>query len=182
MNKKFFIPAIIVVILVVAGGFLAARNSAKQESENASKTEREVTLNEQLAGQNATSGTATPSATPVASPTPTPTPPPDSHFSGPGDSGEGVDTQVFEVDYNGTNFSPASLSVRVGDVVIFKNSSSSAFWPASNPHPQHTDYPEFDAKKPIAAGQSFQFKFTKAGTWGFHNHLNAGAKGTIIVK
>lgn len=89
---------------------------------------------------------------------------------------------VFEVTYNGTTFSPATINAKVGDVVIFKNSSDMSFWPASDPHPTHTNYPEFDAKQSITPGQTYQFKFTKTGSWGYHNHLNPSARGTIIVK
>lgn len=92
------------------------------------------------------------------------------------------DVQVFEVVYNGSEYSPATSTIRVGDIVIFKNNSKGSFQPASSPHPNHTDYPEFDAQKPIAAGQSFQFKFTKAGTWRFHDHLSSHVRGTIVVE
>lgn len=93
----------------------------------------------------------------------------------------GPDIQVFEVVYDGAKFSPASLSIKAGDVVIFKNSSQVNFWPASDPHPTHTDYPEFDAKKPIPPGGTFQFKFMQLGTWGYHNHLQAAATGVVKV-
>lgn len=93
----------------------------------------------------------------------------------------GPDIMVSEVVYDGTKFNPSSLSIKAGDVVIFKNKGTTAFWPASNPHPAHTDYPEFDAKAAIAPGGSFQFKFLKAGSWGYHNHLNPQATGVINV-
>ena len=89
--------------------------------------------------------------------------------------------QVFDIVYDGVAFSPSSLSVKNGDVVVFKNKSKAMFRPASNPHPTHVDYPEFDAKQPIPAGQSYQFKFAKVGTWKFHDHLNPGVQGTITV-
>lgn len=92
------------------------------------------------------------------------------------------DIQVEEIVYDGKNFQPSSLTVKVGDIVIFRNKSTKAFWPASNPHPAHTDYPEFDAKKAVAAGQTFEFKFTKEGTWKFHDHLNPTATGVVVVQ
>jgi plastocyanin len=69
-------------------------------------------------------------------------------------------------------------------------------WPASAFHPTHTVYsgtslsehcPDtagtaFDACKGFLPGQSWSFKFTKAGTWKYHDHLNPGATGTIVVE
>ena len=95
--------------------------------------------------------------------------------------GLGPDVLVAQVDYDGTKFSPAELNLKLGDIVIFKNLSKQDFWPASDPHPSHTAYPEFDAKKAIAGNGSFQFKFLKAGNWAYHNHLNPSAKGVINV-
>jgi plastocyanin len=91
------------------------------------------------------------------------------------------DTMVHQVSYDGTKFSPASLTVKVGDIVVFKNNSSGPFRVASDPHPTHTNYPEFDSKTPVAAGQTYEFKFTKIGSWGYHNHMNPSATGTIKV-
>ena len=65
---------------------------------------------------------------------------------------------------------------------MFKNKSTTDFWPASDPHPTHTGYPGFDSGKAVAANGKFNFQFNKAGTWGYHDHLNPGIKGTIIVK
>lgn len=90
--------------------------------------------------------------------------------------------KVYEVVFNGTAFAPNNLTINAGDTIVFKNSSSKNFWPASGPHPQHTNYPEFDPKKAVAAGANFEFKFTKVGEWPFHDHLTPTAFGKIIVK
>ncbi len=88
---------------------------------------------------------------------------------------------VHEVTYDGTKFTPASLTIKQGDIVFFQNNSEDVFWPASGPHPQHSNYPEFDAKKELASGKSFQFKFTKVGSWPYHDHLQPSVTGTIKV-
>lgn len=105
---------------------------------------------------------------------------PNAHFSNESDI-EGNDIQVEQVDYDGNHFTPALLNIKLGDIVFFKNSSSKAFWPASGPHPTHTAYPEFDAKKSLQPGDTFQFKFTKVGKWSYHNHLNPSVTGEINV-
>jgi plastocyanin len=102
-------------------------------------------------------------------------------FSDETDVNAGADVMVHEIAFNGTAFSPATLSIKQGDIVIFRNNSNKAFSPASAPHPAHTDYPEFDPKRQIAAGGSYQFKFEKVGSWRFHDHLTPSAFGTITV-
>lgn len=181
MNKKIIVPALIVVVLVVAAGFLAARKGAEHPDEKTAAQGNSVKVMESTtpAPETQTDASA-PVATPPAAPNPTPAPKPDTHFSS-GEEADGVDTQVFEISYDGTSYTPNTLSIKSGDIVVFKNKSKDKFWPASNPHPLHTDYPEFDPKKPVGAGQTYEFKFLKAGTWKFHDHLNPVARGTITV-
>jgi plastocyanin len=104
-------------------------------------------------------------------------------------SGTSVGVQVGEptaktytVEMSGDKFSPGSVTINAGDTVTFKNVGSNPHWPASAPHPTHTTYPEFDPKHEIAAGQSWSFTFDKVGTWRYHDHLNSGVVGVIIVK
>lgn len=86
------------------------------------------------------------------------------------------------VTYSETGFSPSILRVKAGTIVVFKNGESEAMWVASNPHPIHTDYSGFDAKRGYANGESYSFTFAKPGTWKYHNHLNPGEGGTIVVE
>lgn len=86
------------------------------------------------------------------------------------------------VTYTNSGFSPAILNIAQGDTVTFVNNSSGPMWVASDPHPTHTDYPGFDALKRYSPGQSYQFKFTKIGNWGYHDHVNESNTGTISVK
>jgi plastocyanin len=88
----------------------------------------------------------------------------------------------YEIIYTGEGFSPAVTSIAVGDTVMFINKSDESFFPASNPHPEHTDYPEFDAKTEIAPGQSYKFTFAKPGEWGYHDHMNSKMFGVVVVK
>ena len=91
-------------------------------------------------------------------------------------------TKTHIITYTETGFSPADLTIKTGDTIVFKNNSARAFWPASNDHPSHTIYPEFDPKKTIAAGESWSFTFTKVGSWKYHDHRAANLGGTITVK
>jgi plastocyanin len=83
--------------------------------------------------------------------------------------------------FDGNTFSPAQLTIAHGDTVVFSNKSDEPFWPASNLHPSHLVYGEFDPKKPVEAGGSWSFTFTKDGEWGYHDHIKSTIKGTITV-
>lgn len=86
------------------------------------------------------------------------------------------------VSFTGSGFSPSILTIKAGATVTFKNDSSINMWPASNPHPTHTDYPGFDAKMEIPPGGTYSFTFYNAGTWGYHDHPNPNIGGTIAVQ
>lgn len=82
--------------------------------------------------------------------------------------------------YTSRGFSPKTLTVPVGTAVTFV-SAGVPFWPASNFHPLHVMYPEFDSRKIIPSGELYTFTFDRIGRWRFHNHLRAADIGTIIV-
>ena len=86
------------------------------------------------------------------------------------------------VTYSATGFSPNSLTVKAGTTVTFKNETTGTMWVASDPHPTHTSYAEFDAKKGFASGESYSYTFNKVGSWSYHDHLHAGFKGIVIVE
>ncbi len=79
------------------------------------------------------------------------------------------------------SFDPEILTIKRGTTVEFKNVDTNAHWPASDIHPTHTIYPEFDPQKPIDAGTSWSFIFEKVGSWKDHDHLVPSTRGVIIV-
>ncbi len=78
-------------------------------------------------------------------------------------------------------FFPSTLTINQGDTVIFTTQLDQAFWPASDPHPTHDIYPEFDPKHPVDPDKSWSFKFDRIGSWKFHNHLDPSSRGVINV-
>lgn len=92
--------------------------------------------------------------------------------------------------YTDAGYTQNSLQIKAGETVIFKNQSSRAMWTASAAHPTHRVYPTtggcigstFDACKGIQPGDSWSFRFDIKGTWKYHNHLNPGDFGAIIVQ
>lgn len=91
----------------------------------------------------------------------------------------GANSHTVELQNSG--FYPSELKINKGDTVVFATSRSKRFWPASNLHPTHTIYPEFDPKKPIEPGKSWFFKFNKIGRWKYHDHLSPNFTGAINV-
>lgn len=78
-------------------------------------------------------------------------------------------------------FKPAELTIRVGEAVTFRNETDNLYWPASNLHPSHLIYSEFDPKEPVQPDASWSFTFTKVGGWQFHDHLAPYFTGVITV-
>ena len=93
------------------------------------------------------------------------------------------------VTYADTDYLPATLQVKKGETVTFKNQSPQSMWTASAVHPTHRGYPTtggclgstFDACKGVQSGDSWSFKFDIVGTWKYHNHLSPSNTGTIYV-
>lgn len=95
----------------------------------------------------------------------------------PGDAAPNIPTITFD----DRGFVPLRLEVEAGQPVRFANESDVLIWPASNIHPTHQIYPEFDARTPIEAGNSWTFTFDRPGFWRYHNHLGPERSGLVVV-
>lgn len=78
-------------------------------------------------------------------------------------------------------FFPRQLTVQQGEVVTFSTIDNQPFWPASNLHPSHTIYPEFDPERELNPSETWWFVFEKPGTWVYHDHLRPAYTGVIRV-
>ncbi|PIW36554.1 MAG: hypothetical protein COW24_05110 [Candidatus Kerfeldbacteria bacterium CG15_BIG_FIL_POST_REV_8_21_14_020_45_12] len=95
-----------------------------------------------------------------------------------------------------TGYVPALITVSRGEEVVFENLSNEERWPASDSHPTHTFYDDstleqhclnsqsaaFDACGPIASGDSWSFRFDRAGTFLYHDHLWPHLTGSVVVQ
>ena len=86
-----------------------------------------------------------------------------------------------EIIMRDNGFEPASLTVAAGTTVVFRNTGDNDHWPASDVHPTHERYSEFDPRKPIPPGGTWNFTFEKEGAWRFHDHLQQRFPGLITV-
>lgn len=78
-------------------------------------------------------------------------------------------------------FLPPEIKIKRNTIVRFVNTDSLWHWPASNLHPSHTLYPEFDPRKAVGPKEEWSFKFEKVGEWKFHDHLAPYSTGKVIV-
>jgi hypothetical protein len=90
-------------------------------------------------------------------------------------------SQEYVVTEKAWGFDPPELTIKKGDRVKFVSTNDKQFWPASDLHPTHEIYSDFDPKKPIEVNSSWTFKFTKEGVWKYHDHLFPISRGVIRV-
>lgn len=88
-------------------------------------------------------------------------------------------TQVIKMTANG--FEPREVTIDENTMVNFVNEDNADRWPASNTHPTHELYPEFDPKAPVPPGDLWIFKPTRTGTWKYHDHLYPHRRGTLTI-
>lgn len=101
--------------------------------------------------------------------------------------GQPAGTNKVEITSQG--FVPNTIRVSAGDTVTFTNMDAVPHWPAADEHPTHGNYPQgggcigsaFDACQGLKTGESFSFTFHARGIWKYHDHLNSGMIGTVIV-
>ncbi len=77
-------------------------------------------------------------------------------------------------------FTPNFVSVKAGMEVVFINSGNENHQIASDPHPLHTNLPGFNSGV-LKPGESYTYRFEKAGDWGYHDHLNPNLTGRVVV-
>ena len=78
-------------------------------------------------------------------------------------------------------FTPTDVQIKRCTTIIFKNTDTMPHWPASDFHPTHGTYPEFDPLVGIAPGKEWAFTFDKVGKWKYHDHLYPMIHGVIAV-
>jgi len=88
---------------------------------------------------------------------------------------------VVTVQITAKGFSPASITIKKGQAVEWVNDDTEIRWPASDPHPLHNIYPEFDPKQPIYPGEKWSFTFERIGKWGYHDHTFPVNTGSVSV-
>lgn len=95
-------------------------------------------------------------------------------------------TGPVTVTYDNTGFAPKEIVVTKGTTVSFDNKTETPIWVASDPHPEHLDYPEFDVVRVNGQypepGNDYSFTFDKTGVWTYHDHTLPGDIGMVTVQ
>ncbi len=97
------------------------------------------------------------------------------------DCGNSANFQTHLVEIKNQAFSPNSIQAKVCDHIKFINREDTLHEPAVGPHPTHTSYPGFDAKRPLQKGETFEFILNRPGTYSFHDHLHEEILGSINI-
>ncbi len=104
-----------------------------------------------------------------------------------GSTGGAIEVATIEISDNG--FSPATLTVKAGTTVTFKNVGTGDSWPASAKHPLHLVYLDQDSCFAgkftgcgIPGGGSWSYTFKQKGSWAYHDHLRSTLFGKIIIE
>lgn len=199
-KKKLLILAATLVAILVGGGLVFAQLSkSTDESVTHQPAEEKAKTVTQSEGSNIPADDTADETTNNNGTPPTSTPQTSTSNSGTADntgsgasstgsgssSGSGSTTtspKTYGISYTNSCFSPANLTIKKGDTVKFTNNSTKDMWPASDNHPSHTTYSEFDAKGSINPGGTYSFTFNKTGSWGYHDHLKPSCSGTITVQ
>jgi plastocyanin len=85
------------------------------------------------------------------------------------------------ITFDGTQFSPATLTVKSGAVLKVKNTSPQDLQMDSDPHPVHTDDTDLNVGL-VSPGQSKTFTVTKIGSFGYHDHLDPSIHAKITIE
>lgn len=96
-------------------------------------------------------------------------------------------TGTTTVTYDNNGFQPKEITITKGTTVNFIATTERRMWVASNPHPDHTDYPEFDTENDFGdhvpdGNKTYDFRFDKTGTWKYHNHSAPEHEAVIKVQ
>ena len=91
------------------------------------------------------------------------------------------------VSYVNTGFEPREGTIKVDDTVRFVNNSTGQVWIAASgsslyPAAQNgCGSSALDSCRALDPGESWEFTFTKKGSWRFANNLDKSVDGVIVV-
>jgi plastocyanin len=142
----------LIVIVVLAAGFVMVKNSSKtQPAGTANQTQTPTAMTEPSKAMKASV-----SATPEAM---------------------SQNTVTLTAD----GFSPATVTIKKGDKVVWVNKSGDTATVNSDNHPTHLLYPMLNLGS-FNDGEKLELVFDKAGKYTYHDHLHPSRRGTVVVE
>ncbi len=92
-----------------------------------------------------------------------------------------IDSPIQNIIYTNSGYNSDFVEIPIGKLLFFWNQSEIPMWTASDPHPLHTDFSPFDARRAYAPGGVFVYVFKTTGTYAYHNHEKSNHRGIIRV-
>ena len=80
-----------------------------------------------------------------------------------------------------SGFDPREVTIIQGGTVTFSSTMGKPYRPASNLHPTHGLYPDFDPRRPLEPEEEWSFTFDRLGEHNFHDHIRSYFVGVIHV-
>ena len=88
---------------------------------------------------------------------------------------------IVNVNLTSSGFDPKTITIKTGTRAIWVNKSGGDATVNSAVHPTHQLFPPLNLGQ-FPDGSSVQLVFDKPGTYKYHNHLNPGQTGTVVVE
>lgn len=178
MNPRYSISLFVIILIAVIGGVVYANKDRSEDAvEENQDNEVACTMDARECPDGSFVGRIPPNCEFATCPRTSPT--------------STAPTVAATVRYTENGFEPKSITIKKGETVRFLNESDRDMWVGSAMHPTHSVYPEkteddclgssFDQCKAESKGSVFDFAFREVGTWGYHNHMQAGHFGSVTV-
>lgn len=87
-----------------------------------------------------------------------------------------------QVDITSAGFVPSTISVNVGQAVVWTNQDTAAHTVASDPYPSDNALPSLNSVQKLSTNDSYTYIFNQKGTYTYHDNLNLSLEGSVIVK
>ncbi len=85
------------------------------------------------------------------------------------------------VSITSAGFEPASLTIKKGTEITWTNDDTSPHQLQANPHPTGKSLPGLTSEI-LNNKQTYRYTVNKAGSFGYHDHLNPAINGNLNVK
>lgn len=92
-----------------------------------------------------------------------------------------IESPIQNIIYTNSGYTTDYIEVSIGTPIFFWNRSNLPMWTASDPHPIHTDFSEFDSRRAYMSGSVYIYRFKTTGTYTYHNHDKSNHRGIIRV-
>lgn len=104
------------------------------------------------------------------------TPPVSGNANLPGSGGSsGTTSRTVNIDISGFKFSPSSITINKGDIVVWTNNDGTA-------HTVTSDSGSELGSSGLSNGATYSHTFAAAGTYAYHCSIHTMMKGTIVVQ